>query len=488
MRSFTAISLLAGLAVAKNAVPTLWDGSCCYPRPDVGFELDSYLGRWYQVAGTPEPYNRNCKCTFAQYALNAAPADPQYGAAGVFRVQFPGQPAPDCPGPNYIVQDYTGEFSLVQSNNFTALFILSRNQHPDEKVLDCKRTLWVGKSAGQKFRLLETPKYLNPDSNPTEPDCIIFSVEAPQLPQQCRRVQKPRETSAHAGVVDPTGVASVGIKSLLEMTRSSFLAIATVAFGLLAGVQAEDTELCGEAAFYPSEYNCYNNTALCPIIYHLPTVPCGASGCVAPQAVACDSGKLKSLPRAISPFTLTAWGTRSAYRGQPVKACGGYLAIGANARECISCNGAEPGVDCKSYKGKTVLLPDGAMASDVRGGQYWYVNPRDGVLQYTAAVDPPTPKNGTGLGWNATTPLPDAPGKEFAGQRVTVLENGFFDYDSSSHYWFACLRTLNGGTVGTGRSWRIYSSSASNVEWKECERIKLVATAVDRKQGAFRYE
>lgn len=34
----------------------------------------------------------------------AAPANPTYGAAGVFQVQFPGQPGPDCPGPNYIVQ------------------------------------------------------------------------------------------------------------------------------------------------------------------------------------------------------------------------------------------------------------------------------------------------------------------------------------------------------------------------------------------------
>lgn len=32
--------------------------------------------------------------------------------------------------------DYTGEFSLVQSNNFTTMFLLSRNQHPDEKVID----------------------------------------------------------------------------------------------------------------------------------------------------------------------------------------------------------------------------------------------------------------------------------------------------------------------------------------------------------------
>lgn len=34
----------------------------------------------------------------------AAPADPSYGAKGVLRVQFPGQPGPSCAGPNYIVQ------------------------------------------------------------------------------------------------------------------------------------------------------------------------------------------------------------------------------------------------------------------------------------------------------------------------------------------------------------------------------------------------
>lgn len=66
----------------------------------------------------------------------AGPADPEYGATGVYRVQFPNERPPDCPGPNYIVQDYTGEFSLVQSNNFTTMFLLSRNQHPDDKVIE----------------------------------------------------------------------------------------------------------------------------------------------------------------------------------------------------------------------------------------------------------------------------------------------------------------------------------------------------------------
>ncbi|KAK4195427.1 Calycin-like protein [Triangularia verruculosa] len=160
MRSSAVLSLLlATAAAASNAVPALWDGSCYYPAPDPGFNVTSYLGRWYQVAGTIAPYNRDCKCTFAQYGLNddgsiavnntcqagtravnivgaASLAAPQYGATGVFRVQFPNERPPDCPGPNYIVQDYTGEFSLVQSNNFSTLFILSRDQHPDEKVLD----------------------------------------------------------------------------------------------------------------------------------------------------------------------------------------------------------------------------------------------------------------------------------------------------------------------------------------------------------------
>jgi apolipoprotein D and lipocalin family protein len=50
----------------------------------------------------------NNTCQAEGQAVNilgtAAPANPTYGAAGVFQVGFPGQPGPDCPGPNYIVQ------------------------------------------------------------------------------------------------------------------------------------------------------------------------------------------------------------------------------------------------------------------------------------------------------------------------------------------------------------------------------------------------
>ncbi|EFQ35789.1 lipocalin-like domain-containing protein [Colletotrichum graminicola] len=150
-----------------NVVQSTWDGRCFYPAPDAAFDLEAYLGRWYQVAGTLAPFTASCKCIFAQYSLNdngtvkvnntceaggravnilgtAAPADPSYGAKGVLRVQFPGQPGPSCAGPNYIVQDYTPDFALVQSNNFTTLFVLSRQQNPEEAVLDA----WIAR-AGQ---------------------------------------------------------------------------------------------------------------------------------------------------------------------------------------------------------------------------------------------------------------------------------------------------------------------------------------------------
>jgi len=74
MRFTTAsISLaLAALASAEslNAVPSSWDGECFYPKPDIGFQLESYLGKWFQVAGTVAPFTAGCKCIQAQYELN----------------------------------------------------------------------------------------------------------------------------------------------------------------------------------------------------------------------------------------------------------------------------------------------------------------------------------------------------------------------------------------------------------------------------------
>jgi apolipoprotein D and lipocalin family protein len=77
---FTTASLslaLAALASSQeqetlNAVPSSWDGHCYYPKADIGFQLETYLGKWFQVAGTVAPFTAGCKCIQAQYALNVS--------------------------------------------------------------------------------------------------------------------------------------------------------------------------------------------------------------------------------------------------------------------------------------------------------------------------------------------------------------------------------------------------------------------------------
>lgn len=95
---------------------------------------------------------RNGRRTSIQGTATPIPPYAGYGHVGVLRVQFPRQPAPDCPGPNYIVQDigpsidagfYGGvaanndnAFAIVQTNNFTTLFLLSRNRNPSNASIE----------------------------------------------------------------------------------------------------------------------------------------------------------------------------------------------------------------------------------------------------------------------------------------------------------------------------------------------------------------
>lgn len=53
-----------------NVVDAHWDGQCFYPEADDDFDLDDYAGRWYQVAGSPEPFTSSCKCVYAEYSAN----------------------------------------------------------------------------------------------------------------------------------------------------------------------------------------------------------------------------------------------------------------------------------------------------------------------------------------------------------------------------------------------------------------------------------
>lgn len=105
---------------------TVCRSTCFYPKSVSTFDLASYLGTWYQVAGYEAIFTAGCKCVTAEYSLNddgtvgvknqceavglpititgsAAPVDPVYGDAGAFEVTF-FNATNACPGPNYIVQ------------------------------------------------------------------------------------------------------------------------------------------------------------------------------------------------------------------------------------------------------------------------------------------------------------------------------------------------------------------------------------------------
>ncbi|KAK8104617.1 lipocalin-like domain-containing protein [Apiospora kogelbergensis] len=151
-------------AAPAPVVDAVYDGSCYYPVPDAAFpeDLSAYTGRWYQLAGTPQIFTAACACTYAEYGLTpngtvsvenvcqlplglrnaiageASPVAPAYGARGTFQVRFPSVPGGGvtCPGPNYIVQKYGGDYAIVQAPAFDGFFLLSRAQHPPEEDVE----------------------------------------------------------------------------------------------------------------------------------------------------------------------------------------------------------------------------------------------------------------------------------------------------------------------------------------------------------------
>jgi apolipoprotein D and lipocalin family protein len=71
----------------------------------------------------------------------ATPVDSAYGAGGAFVVNFPGTAGAECPGPNYIVQDYAVDWAIVQTQNWSTLYILSREKQPAPASIDVSRLL-----------------------------------------------------------------------------------------------------------------------------------------------------------------------------------------------------------------------------------------------------------------------------------------------------------------------------------------------------------
>lgn len=159
-------------ATGQTVVPAFYDGECFYPTPDSSFKLSEYLGTWYQVAGTPFGETQGARCVTARYEANdngtvrvintaragerqvgangtATPVSAAYGFGGAFRVQFPQGSGNECPGPNYIVQEYGGNYAIVQTAEWGVLYILSRERQPGQEVIDgwIERAVCLGSNA-----------------------------------------------------------------------------------------------------------------------------------------------------------------------------------------------------------------------------------------------------------------------------------------------------------------------------------------------------
>jgi apolipoprotein D and lipocalin family protein len=59
-----------------NVAAAQYDGTCFYPVPDPKFNLNAYLGTWYQVAGTPFGPTAGARCVTANYQLNVRSSEP----------------------------------------------------------------------------------------------------------------------------------------------------------------------------------------------------------------------------------------------------------------------------------------------------------------------------------------------------------------------------------------------------------------------------
>ncbi|KAK5655981.1 hypothetical protein OQA88_5119 [Cercophora sp. LCS_1] len=158
-----------------------------------------------------------------------------------------------------------------------------------------------------------------------------------------------------------------------------------------------------------------------------------------------------------APFKLLVQSDNPSLNNRIAQVCNLEFHIGEAAETCVYCYNAPPQYVCSTYGNETVLLSDGAMAADVPGGQYWFIDPPSGRLRTTGA--------GKAGGY----------GREWAGKGVTVHEDGRFEYEGFEE-WRACLQ----GSV--------HGIFVPESEVRDgCEEVRLVAVEVERRDGAYAY-
>lgn len=219
--------------------------------------------------------------------------------------------------------------------------------------------------------------------------------------------------------------------------RSSLLVAAVI--GLARSVVG-DLLQCGDARYDPTQYVCYNNNFLCPIISGEPLSYCSGA-CYSKFMYTCSHNVLVTLPTLPqgTPFTLTASNPNLAVDGKPITAGGQRLVIGGTTSSYCP-----TGVPCPPGDFTALLASGGTAAMDVMvpGGQQVFLDPYWSV-HYTQAHSAYIPPGSVTTGFAA-----------YQG-------GGFVNLNGNGWGWVACPPTAAGGGGGDG-SWNLVAKNETN--------------------------
>ncbi|KAK3944340.1 carbohydrate-binding module family 52 protein [Diplogelasinospora grovesii] len=222
------------------------------------------------------------------------------------------------------------------------------------------------------------------------------------------------------------------------MARLSLIAIALMGLGetALAALQS-----CGNAQYDPSQYVCWYNQFLCPVVAGEGLSYCSGA-CYSTFMYTCSNNVLTLLPAMDSstPFTLTASNPNlPAVDGKPITASGQHWSIGGvTGSYCPT----QVGSACPKGDITAIVSSGGSAAMDVEvpGGQLVYLDPFWNV-GYTQAHSASIPSGSITTGFGA-----------YQG-------GGFVNLNGNGWGWVACPPTAAGGGGGV---WNLVAKNSTN--------------------------
>ncbi|KAK3334061.1 carbohydrate binding-domain-containing protein [Cercophora scortea] len=246
----------------------------------------------------------------------------------------------------------------------------------------------------------------------------------------------------------------------LPLIAAALLALGNGVLGVL--------KPCGKAQYDPTQYVCYDNQFLCPIIAGEPLSYCSGA-CYSKFQYKCVNNVLGVLPglAAGTSFTLTVSNPTLPINGKFVTAGGLHLSLGGTTSSyCPTQVGSAcpPGnitaISAGSYGGGL------SMADMVPGGQQVYLDP-NWNLAYTQAHSAYIPPGSTVSGFAA-----------YAG-------GGLVNLNGNGWGWVGCPPTASGGGGGV---WNLVARNSSNAaSLNNCTPVNLKINTLPGGSYAWQY-